>query len=84
MSKDDPIDIMNGSIDLIKEMFYKKFLLEIFLLYIKMSENTDLTCYKKTRDVMLSKAKDYYKNNKDRLREKARVKNTETCLKRKK
>ena len=49
-----------------------------------MSENTDLTCYKKTRDVMLSKAKDYYKNNKDRLREKARVKNTETCLKRKK
>ena len=30
-----------------------------------MSENTDLTYYKKKRDVVLSKAKDYYKNNKD-------------------
>ena len=33
-----------------------------------MSENTDLTYYKKNRDVMLNKAKDYYKNNKERLR----------------
>ena len=33
-----------------------------------MSENIDLTYYKKNRDVMLNKAKDYYKNNKERLR----------------
>ena len=39
-----------------------------------MSENTDLTSYQKNRDVVLSKAKDYYKNNKDRLREQARGK----------
>ena len=39
-----------------------------------MSENTDLTYYQKTRDVVLNKAKDYYKNNKVRLREQARDK----------
>ena len=39
-----------------------------------MSENTDLTDYQKKQNVMLSKAKDYYKNNKDRLRERARDK----------
>ena len=39
-----------------------------------MSENTDLTSYQKNRDVVLSKAKDYYKNNKDRLRKQARDK----------
>ena len=40
-----------------------------------MSDNTDLTYwFKKKWDVVLSKAKDYYKNNKDRLREQARDK----------
>ena len=39
-----------------------------------MSENTDLTYYQRNRDVMLIKAKDYYKNNKARLREQARDK----------
>ena len=29
-----------------------------------MIENTDLTYYQKNRDVVLNKAKDYYKNNK--------------------
>ena len=38
-----------------------------------MSENTDLTYYEKNKDVV-SKAKDCYKNNKDRLRERARDK----------
>ena len=33
-----------------------------------MSENTDLTCYQKNRDVLLNKAKDYFKNNKARDR----------------
>ena len=39
-----------------------------------MSQNTDLTYYQKTRDVMLNKAKDYCKNNKERLWEQARDK----------
>ena len=44
------------------------------MLYIKTRENTDLTYYQKNRDVVLSKAKDYCKNNKERLREQARDK----------
>ena len=32
-----------------------------------MSENTDFTYYKKNRDVTLNRAKDYYKNDKERL-----------------
>ena len=39
-----------------------------------MSENIDLIYYQKKRNVVLSKAKDYYENNKDRLREQARDK----------
>ena len=42
-----------------------------FSLKIKMSE---ITGYKKTRNVILNKAKDYYKNNKERLKEQARDK----------
>ena len=38
-----------------------------------MSENTDLTYYKKTRGAMLNKAKDYYKTNKE-IKEQARDK----------
>ena len=39
-----------------------------------MSESTVLTYYQKNRDVILNKAKDYYKNNKERLRELTRDK----------
>ena len=39
-----------------------------------MSENTNLTYYQKHWDVVLNKVKDYYKNNKERLREQARDK----------
>ena len=35
---------------------------------------SEITCYKKTRNVILNKAKDYYKNNKERLKEQARDK----------
>ena len=38
-----------------------------------MSEITNLT-YQKNRNVILNKAKDYYKNNKERLKEQARDK----------
>ena len=33
-----------------------------------------LTCYQKNRDVILNRAKDYYENEKERLREQARDK----------
>ena len=39
-----------------------------------MSENTNLTYYKKNRDMVLSKAKDYYKNNNERLKKHAKDK----------
>ena len=39
-----------------------------------MSEITDLTYYQKDRNVILNKAKDYYKNNKVRLKEQVRDK----------
>ena len=56
---------------LIKGVFYN-----FFLLYIKMSEfnsieNTNLIYFQKSRDVILNRAKDYYKNDKERWREQA-------------
>ena len=39
-----------------------------------MSGGTDLTYYQRNRDVMLNKAKDYFKNNKERLRDQAKNK----------
>ena len=44
------------------------------MVYIKMSENTDLTYYQRNRDLILNKKKDYYKNNKEKLKEQARDK----------
>ena len=41
------------------------------MLYIKISEIVDLTYYQRNRDLILNKAKDFYKNNKERLREQA-------------
>ena len=52
---------------LIKGVFYKK-----ILIYIKISESAYLTYYQKNRDVILNRAKDYYENDKGRLREQAR------------
>ena len=39
-----------------------------------MSERADLTCYHRNRKVILNTAKDYYENDKKRLREQARDK----------
>ena len=47
-----------------------------------MSENNDLIHYERNLDVVLSKAKDYYKNNKDKGN-KQEI-NTETCPNKKK
>ena len=74
-SKNDAINIMNGSkmIDQKGVLYIYIFFINV-LLYIKLSENTHLTYYQKIRDVILNKAKDYHKNNKERLREQARDK----------
>ena len=74
MSKDDAINKINGS-----NLVDKKSVLQIsfiinFLLYIKISKNTDLTYYQKNRDGMLNKAKCCCENNKERLRGQARDK----------
>ena len=61
-------------IQLIKGVFYKK-----FLLYIKASECADLTYYQRNQDVILNRAKDYYENDKESKQEI----NTETYLKKK-
>ena len=55
---------------LIKEVFYNF----CFLLDLKMSENTNLTYYKKNRDVILNRAKGSYENDKKRLRVQTRDK----------
>ena len=39
-----------------------------------MSESIDLTYYQRKRNVILNRAKDYYENDKDRLREQAKNK----------
>ena len=44
------------------------------MLYIKISDCADLTYYQRNRDVILNTAKDYYENDKERLREQARDK----------
>ena len=44
------------------------------MLYIKISENTDLTYYQRNKDLVLNKANNYCKNDKDRLREQAKNK----------
>ena len=75
MCKNDVINVRNNSNLADKSgVLYIFFYYKLFLLYIKMSENTDLTYYQRNRDVMLNKAKDYYKNDKERLRGQARDK----------
>ena len=74
MSKHGAIDIMNGS-----NLTDKRGVLYIFLLYIKMSEcnsieSTDLTYYQRNWDAILNRAKDYYENDKERLKKQARDK----------
>ena len=74
MSKDDAINIMNNSNLVDKRGVLYIFFIVNFLLYIKMSENADLTYYQSNRDVILNKAKDFCQNDKKRLREQARDK----------
>ena len=46
-----------------------------------MREIADLTYYQKNRNVILNKAKDYYKNNKERLKEQTRDKYSKLKIK---
>ena len=69
MTNDDAVNIMNGSNLVEKRVFYK-----IFFIYMKMSESTYLTYYQRKRDVIVNRANNYYKNNKNRLKEQARGK----------
>ena len=50
----------------------KGVLYNFFLLYIKMSESSYLTYYQRNWDVVPNRAKDYYENDTERLREQAR------------
>ena len=63
MSKNDAINIMNGS-NLVDKRGVLFFLLLLLLLYIKISESTDLTYYQRNRDVIINRAKYYYENDK--------------------
>ena len=60
--------------DTLYELSTLNFFYKTSSLYRKMSEITDLTYYQKNRDVILNKAKDFPKNNKERLKEHARNK----------
>ena len=66
-----PIEIINGS-NFVDKSSALYFFLIFFLLYIKMGESNDLTHYQKNKDLILNKAKEYCKNNKERLRRQAR------------
>ena len=70
MSKDDVINIMNGSnlVDKSGVSYIK------MILYIKMSECTDLTYCQRNRNVILNRTKYYYENDKEGLKEQARDK----------
>ena len=59
---------------LIKELFYKNFFIINFFVIYKNEWEYWFNLLSKNRDAVLSKAKDYYKNNKERLREQARHK----------
>ena len=48
-----------------------------------MNESVEETYYQRNKDVILKRAKDYYENDKKRLREKQEI-NTEIYLKKKK
>ena len=55
-------------------MFYKNFFIINFFVIYKNEWEYWFNLLSKNRDEVLSKAKDYYKNNKERLREQARHK----------
>ena len=59
------------AMNIMKHFDLKKGLLNFFLLYIKMNEET---YYQRSRETILNRTKEHYENNKEILREKARNK----------
>ena len=66
MSKDDAISVMSNSNLIDKKAFYN-----FFTIYKRWVRKLII---KETRDMILNRAKDYYQNDKERLREQARDK----------
>ena len=66
MSKDDVISVMSNSNLIDKKAFYN-----FFTIYKRWVRKLII---KETRDMILNRAKDYYQNDKERLREQARDK----------
>ena len=59
---------------MIKVVFYNYLFIYLFIYFLVYERDADLTYHQRNKDVMLNKAKDYYKNDKERLREQARNK----------
>ena len=76
MNKRKTKSLMNNSDLIDKKGVLQKFLLLYiyFFICIKMIENIDLTYYQRNREIIPNGAKDYYENDKERLREQARNK----------
>ena len=66
-SKDDATNIMKNS-----DSSEKRRIIINFLLYIKMSKTN--TYYQRNREIILNRAKDYYKINKDKITDQTRNK----------
>ena len=59
---------------MIKVVFYNYLFIYLFIYLLVYERDADITYHQRNKDVMLNKAKDYYKNDKERLREQARNK----------
>ena len=59
---------------MIKVVFYNYLFIYLFIYFLVYERDADLTYHQRNKDVMLNKAKDYHKNDKERLREQARNK----------
>ena len=59
---------------MIKVVFYNYLFIYLFIYFLVYERDADITYHQRNKDVMLNKAKDYYKNDKERLREQARNK----------
>ena len=59
---------------MIKVVFYNYLFIYLFIYFLVYERDADLTYHQRNKDVMLNKAKDYYRNDKERLREQARNK----------
>ena len=69
MSKDDAINIMNNSSQMDKITVLSFFYFFFLLQKKKKKKQNGTTYYHRNEDVILNRVKDYFENNKERLRE---------------